>query len=88
MESGSQLGDDGAKAIGKALKINNSLTNLIIECLLWKVNPFYKEWFKKKLLLAGNGIGDKGAKVLFEGLKTNTTLVKLSVFSDKIFSIK
>ena len=78
------IGVEGAKAIGEALKVNTSLT----EINLWgnnigdeggkaigealKVNTSLTE-----ISLYGNNIGAEGAKAIREALKVNTSLTKI-----------
>lgn len=75
-----KMGMDGAKAIGKVLKVNTTLRELSMHS--------EKEGMKinRKLMMPsempGNGLGEEGAKILSEILKVNTTLKVLDLDSE------
>ena len=85
------IGDEGAKYLAEALKVNTYLKKIdlwdnnignegakyIAEAL--KVNTSLKE-----IRLGGNKIGDEGAKELAEALKVNTSLNGISLGSNNI----
>ena len=78
---GNSIEDEGAKALGEALKTNATLAELnlgddndihfIMILLLLFVNFFIN-----------NKIGDEGAKAIAEALKTNKTLTEINLGSD------
>ena len=85
------IGDEGAKAIAEALKVNPVLNNLnlgnnsigadgakaIKEAL--KVNPVLN-----KLDLSGNRIGAYGAKAIAEALKVNEVLTNCNLLKNNL----
>jgi hypothetical protein len=79
-----EIGDDGAKALAEALKVNNTITKLN----LWNNNIddvgaialariLEKNEIITELDLSYNSIGDVGAKAIAEALKENKIITKL-----------
>ena len=79
-----RIGDEGARALGDALKTNTTLIELDLRC----------EQHHKKAQQgckahngtwrgADNEIGDEGTCTLGDALKTNTTLARLSLSSEQ-----
>ena len=73
------IGDDGAKVIAEALKVNPVLTKLVfggnnIGAEALKVNPVLNT-----LWLSMNNIGVDGAKAIAEALKVNPVLTSLDL---------
>ena len=85
------IGVEGVKAIGEALKVNTSLTSIFLggneigdeggkaigEAL--KVNTSLAKFF-----LYRNNIGDEGGKAIGEALKVNTSLAEIFIYCNKI----
>ena len=83
------IGVEGAKAIGEALKVNTSLTKIYLDNIgdegakaigeALKVNTSLTE-----IYLWENKIGDEGARAIAEALKRNTSLTKIDLRENKI----
>eukprot|EP00232_Nephroselmis_pyriformis_P004496 CAMPEP_0182913694 /NCGR_PEP_ID=MMETSP0034_2-20130328/38172_1 /TAXON_ID=156128 /ORGANISM="Nephroselmis pyriformis, Strain CCMP717" /LENGTH=448 /DNA_ID=CAMNT_0025050423 /DNA_START=286 /DNA_END=1628 /DNA_ORIENTATION=+ len=85
------IGAEGTKAIGEALKVNGSLTTLYLT-----VNGIGAEGAKAiadalkvngsltSLYLWDNDIGDEGAKAIGEGLKVNGSLTSINLTGNNI----
>ena len=85
------IGDEGAIALAKALKDNETLLKLEIHCNLFGDEGAiaFAEMLKvnttlKTLNLYGNKIGDKGAKALANALKVNKTLTHFYIGCNNI----
>ena len=65
--SDNKIGDEGAVAIGEALKINQTLQLIDLSCKFYLIEC-------NSLTSSVNQIGDKGAVALGEALKINQTL--------------
>ena len=86
-----KIGDDGAKDLAEALKVNTALTKLYLDgnkigdngakdlAEALKVNTALTE-----LHFISNKIGDDGAKDLAKALKVNTALTELVLYGNKI----
>ena len=76
------IGEEGARALGDALKTNTTLTEMVLICEQQdhkqtqqeqgRHNGTWSDW-------TDNRIGDEGARALGGALKTNTTLTKLNM---------
>ena len=81
------IGDEGAKALGEALKENKTLTYLDISGTssfrdgLTYLDAADNLW----MVIIGNGIGDEGAKALSDSLKENKTLKVLDIRGTSLF---
>ena len=76
-----EIGVEGAKAIGDALKTNTSLTQLDLS-LTHNTNettPHHITSHHLILSSTGNNIEPEGAKAIGEALKANTSLTKLDL---------
>jgi len=90
---GSYIGDEGAKALTEALKVNQSLTEIDL-----RNNDIGAEGAKAlakalkinesltKIDLSDNNIGSEGAKALAKALKINESLTKIDLYSNNIGS--
>ena len=80
--AGNNIGDEGAKALAEALKVNQGLQDLNLTC---RKNDTY--YFISASLFPsfhwpsfiGNNIGSEGAKALAEALKVNQSLQNLNL---------
>ena len=76
-----RIGDEGARALGDALKTNTTLTQLELNSEQQDHKETLKESKSKHNGMwsgwAANVIGDEGARALGDALKTNTTLTQL-----------
>ena len=78
---GNKIGCEGAKTISETLKINTSLTSLIlwsdekIRNVMREKNELEWKWW----IIIGNEIGSEGAKTISETLKINTSLTELDL---------
>ena len=73
--TGNQIGAEGGKAIGEALKSNTSLTELNLTVAQQQQQHFSFSHSQ----ITGNQIGDEGGKAICEALKTNTSLTELNL---------
>ena len=78
------IGDEGVKTLGEALRINTSLTRLYLNSdeeirdKIWhERTKVMIQWEWKE-----NNIGPEGVKSLSESLKINTTLTELNLNGD------
>ena len=85
------IGDEGARGLSDALKVNTTLTTLNLECEQewWSLsgldvmdsnNEAHNLLNKHK---AGNRIGDEGAGALSDALKVNRALATLNLASEQ-----
>ena len=90
--SDNNIEDEGAIALGKALKKNKSLTELMLNTCNIGPNGVIalaaalseSTAVLKKLALSYNNIGDKGATAIGNALKTNSTLEELWLINCEI----
>ena len=75
--TGNEIGVEGCRAIGEALKANTSLTQLDLRLI-----QQHHHFSFSHLQITDNKIGDEGGKVIAEALKINTSLTKLFLWSD------
>ena len=71
MLQGSKIGVEGAKALCKALKVNKSLTQLVLS---YNKNVYF---VVKVIIITTNNIGNEGAKTIAEVIKISATLTEL-----------
>ena len=78
------IGDEGAKALAEALKVNQSLQDLNLSCR--KNDTYYLislySFFEPSTghhTFVDNNIGSEGAKTLAEALKVNQSLQNLNL---------
>ena len=79
------LGDEGAKSLGDALKLNTALAKLNLRCEYKRNIPMTsinKPLFSVLIKPTVNHIGDTGATSLGEALKSNTTLTELNLWGE------
>ena len=75
-----EMGDEGARALSEALKVNTTLDTLKLSCEQEESEDGRTaEIGSNQYQQAGNKIGDEGARALSEALKTNTTLQSLNL---------
>ena len=84
-----QFGDEGARALSEALKINTTLQSLDLggEQEESVEDGWIADIANNKHQQAVNDIGDEGAGALGEALKTNTTLQSLTLTSEEEESV-
>ena len=89
-----EVGDEGAKALGKVLQSNHTLTHLYIDANLIThigVEALAEALMSNEILqdlnIAINNIGDVGAKALGKVLQSNHTLTHLHMAANKITHI-
>eukprot|EP00808_Paulinella_micropora_P029681 g312.t1 len=80
------IGSDGAKTIGKALEVNQSIERIYIQGDWIPRNKYAIKCYHApvnktltSLSLKNNGIGDTGTKAIGEALRENSTLRELDV---------
>jgi hypothetical protein len=90
VQGNNDIGDEGGKALGEALKVNTSVQLLdlvsvfVLFVLVFVLRVFCCCEESGRLTCAvqgGNGIGDEGGKALGEALKVNTSVKELSIVS-------
>ena len=72
--TGNEIGAEGGRAIGEALKTNTSLTRLNLLVILHHQHFSYFTF-----RVTGNEIEAEGGRAICEALKTNTSLTKLNL---------
>ena len=81
--SGNDIGSEGGKALGEALKVNAMLTQLNLSCMSSFCEWIYVciLWFDlaDSLWITDNNISSEGGKALGEALKVNAMLKELNV---------
>ena len=75
-----KMGVDGAKAIGKVLKVNTTLRELSMHSEEEGMRINRKLMMPSEI--TGNGLGEEEVKILSEILKANTTLKVLDLESE------
>ena len=80
IKAGNGIGAKGACALGEALKVNTTVTELFLESVQLSDKVKQGHSFNTNVK-AGNRISDEGAYRLSEAMKVNTTLTTLSLLS-------
>ena len=74
------MGDEGARALSEALKVNTTLTSLNLESAQQQEQDKDEQMHElSHNIKTGNKISDEGAFALSETLKVNTTLTTLKL---------
>ena len=83
MQTDSHLGDEGANVLSEGLRINSTLTKLMLMGNKQDVHTeIYVELYNNNnQIVLGNDIGNEGARMLCESLKTNPSLTSLLLYS-------